>query len=200
LILASHASEARCNDPILIVHRGEAYMRAPKLIRLASAVLLAGASVGTYAAIVSATASAGSDHHGGHSKIEQHHRFGLNPHGHPSVQRFNLDGYVLDTNYTLGRNTGNTFEQTYTGSSVQGVPIAGPNVGVTFPPEQYVAMPIGHHELYVAWLDPTQGDALVDVFVMNFKTHVVFDYAPGSLSPESSGTVKVVKRGAQPLP
>src|SRR5690349_9807406 len=86
---------------------------------------------------VSATASAGSDHHGGPSKVERHHRFGLSPHGRPSVQRFNLDGYVLDTDYTLGRNTGNTFEQTYTGSSVQGVPIAGPNVGVTFPPEKY---------------------------------------------------------------
>jgi hypothetical protein len=176
-------------------------MRAPKRIRFASAVLLAGASIGTYAAIVSATASAGSDDHGGNANGERHHgRFGLNPGGRPSVQRFDLSGYVLDTKYTLGRNTGNTFQQTYTDSTVQGVPIAGPNVGTTFPPEDYVAMPIGHHELYVAWLDPTQNDALVDVFVMNFKTHVVFDYAPGSLSPESSGTVTVVHRGTQRLP
>jgi hypothetical protein len=106
---------------------------------------------------------------------------------------------VLVTDYTLGRNTGNTFRQTYKDSSVQGVPIKGPFVGTTFPPESYVAMPIGHHELYVAWLDPTNF-SLVDVFVMNFKTHVVFDYAPGSASPESSGTVTIEQRGAQRLP
>ena len=107
---------------------------------------------------------------------------------------------MIDTEYSLGRNTGNTFQQTYTHSRVQGVPIKGPFVGTTFPAEDYVAMPIGHHELYVAWLDPSNSNALVDVFVMNFKTHVVFDYAPGSASPESSGRVTVVHRGAQPLP
>ena len=63
-----------------------------------------------------------------------------------------------------------------------------------------LAMPIGNHELYVSWIDPTQNDALVDVFVMNFKTHVVFDYAPGSLKPESSGFITVRKRGAERLP
>src|SRR6185437_6898766 len=31
----------------------------------------------------------------------------------PSVKRFNLNGYVLQTSYTLGRNKGNTFKQTY---------------------------------------------------------------------------------------
>ncbi len=119
--------------------------------------------------------------------------------GKPSVQRFDLNGYVLDTDYSLGRNTGNTFRQTYTGSSVQGVPIKGPYVGTTFPPEDYVAMPIGHHELYVAWLDPST-HALVDVFVMNFATRVVYDYAPGSATPESSGTVTVEKRGPNRIP
>jgi hypothetical protein len=42
--------------------------------------------------------------------------------------------------------------------------------------------------------------ALLDVFVMNFKTHVVFDYAPGSLHPESSGTIKIVKTGKTKAP
>ena len=37
--------------------------------------------------------------------------------------------------------------------------------------------------------------AIVDAFVMNFKTGVVFDYAPGSSKPESSGKVKVLKKG-----
>ena len=173
-------------------------MHTAKRLRLASAVLLAGASIGVYVAVTAATADAG-----GHHGQDAHHHGNGNGHGNkhgPSVTRFNLNGYVIDAKYTLGRNTGNTFEQTYTDSTVQGVPIEGPFVGTVFPPEDYVAMPIGHHELYVAWLDPTQNDALVDVFVMNFKTHVVYDYAPGSLSPESSGFITVKQRGAQPLP
>lgn len=114
--------------------------------------------------------------------------------GGPSVKRFDLNGYVIDTSYSLGRNTGNTFEQTYERSTVHGVPIKGPFVGTNFPVEAYVAMPIGNHELYVAWLD-RKSHALLDVFVMNFATRVVYDYAPGSAHPESSGTVTVVKRG-----
>jgi hypothetical protein len=55
-----------------------------------------------------------------------------------------------------------------------------------------------HVRAGVAWLD-TKTHALLDVFVMNVKTHVVFDYAPGSLHPESSGTIKIVKAG-KPLP
>jgi hypothetical protein len=113
--------------------------------------------------------------------------------------RFNLNGYVIDTEYSLGRNTGNTFQQTYKSSTVLGVPIKGPYVGTKFPREDYVAMPIGNHELYVAWQDP-KTHALVDVFVMNFKTGVVFDYAPGSAHPESSGTVKVVHEGSHRVP
>jgi hypothetical protein len=41
------------------------------------------------------------------------------------VTRFDLSEYVLETRYTLGRNTGNTFQQTYTGATVQGVPVEG---------------------------------------------------------------------------
>ena len=52
---------------------------------------------------------------------------------------------------------------------------------------------------YVAWLDP-KSHALVDVFVMNFATRVVYDYAPGSVHPESSGTVTVEHRGSHPIP
>ena len=117
----------------------------------------------------------------------------------PSVKRFDLNGYVIVTDYSLGRNTGNTFRQTYRHRTVQGVPIKGPFVGAKFPREDYVAMPIGDHEVYVAWEDP-KTHALVDVFVMNFATHVVFDYAPGSSHPESSGTVTVQRRGSHPLP
>lgn len=106
---------------------------------------------------------------------------------------------MINAKYTLGRNKGNTFQQTYKDTMVQGVPIAGPFVGVTFPPEDYVALPIGHHQLYITWLDPSSF-AIVDVFVMNFVTHTVYDYAPGSDKPESAGTITVVKRGPTRIP
>ena len=117
----------------------------------------------------------------------------------PSVQRFDLSGYKIETRYTLGRNTGNTFQQTYTATTVQGVPVEGPFVGTVFPPVDYVALPVAHKTLYVAWLDPST-HAIVDAFVMNFKTGVVFDYAPGSAQPESSGTVRILTRGANRIP
>ena len=153
-------------------------------LRVALAVLVATASIGGYAAVTAATATAGAGHAANSG---------------PSVKRFNLNGYVINADYSLGRNTGNTFQQTYKSKTVHGVPIAGPNVGAKFPVEDYVAMPIGNHEIYVAWLD-TKSKALLDVFVMNFATHVVFDYAPGSLHPESSGTITVVHKGSSPLP
>jgi hypothetical protein len=166
-------------------------MVSTKRARLASAVLLAGTSIGAYAAVTSATAAAGSSHAATKAKTSKP--------GGPSVKRFDLSGYVIDTDYSLGRNTGNTFQQTYTHSKVQGVPIKGPFVGTKFPAEDYVAMPIGNHQLYVAWQDP-KSHALVDVFVMNFATGVVYDYAPGSTHPESSGTVTVKHKGSHPLP
>jgi hypothetical protein len=116
-----------------------------------------------------------------------------------SVDRFDLNGYVINAQYTLGRNTGNTFQQTYGHSMVQGVPIEGPFVGLTFPPEDYVALPIGHHQLYIAWLDPSSF-AIVDAFVMNFVTNTVYDYAPGSDHPESAGKITVVKTGDNRIP
>jgi hypothetical protein len=157
-----------------------------------SLVVLSLASIAAYAVVTGTAADAGGQRHG------HGHFFNHRPSSGPSVARFNLNGYVFDAKYTLGRNTGNTFEQTYTATTVQGVPIAGPFVGAVFPPANYVAMPIGHHELYIAWLDTT--NALSDVFVMNFRTHVVYDYAPGSTSPESSGFVTIQHAGAVPIP
>jgi hypothetical protein len=157
-------------------------MRSAKL-RLATAALIGAASIGAYAAVTAATAAAGPAHA---AKAA------------PSIKRFNLNGYVLNTAYSLGRNTGNTFQQTYKRGTVHGVPIKGPFVGTKFPVEDYVAMPIGNHEIYVTWLDP-KTHAIVDVFVMNFSTGIVYDYAPAA-KPESSGTVTVVKKGKSPLP
>jgi hypothetical protein len=140
-----------------------------------------------------AVALANGHGHPGHQRGHHH------PEGFPpSVTRFDLSGYKLQTTYTLGTNTGNTFEQTYTGSSVQGVPVEGPFVGTVFPPADYVALPIAHKMLYVAWLRPSD-HAIIDAFVMNFKTGVVFDYAPGA-APESSGTVKILRKGPNRIP
>ena len=112
-----------------------------------------------------------------------------------SVAPFSMNGYVINAKYTLGRNTGNTFQQVYKPDTVQGTPIAGPNVGTTFPVEDYVALPISRDQVYITWLDPTTY-AIVDVFVMNFSTRTVYDYAPGSASPQSAGTITIVKQGA----
>jgi hypothetical protein len=162
--------------------------------RTIAVVLVAVAALGVSAAAVYA---ATTKHHGPsrHAHGGRHGQFGFPP----SVARFDLSGYKIQTRYTLGRNAGNTFEQTYGAGTVQGVPVEGPFVGQTFPPVDYVALPIAHKVLYIAWLDP-QSHAIVDAFVMNFRTHVVFDFAPGSASPESSGTVRILERGANRIP
>ena len=162
-------------------------MFATKRVRIVAAALTMALISGGIAAAMttSASASAKPAHSTAH-RADHHPKI--------SLDRFDLNGYVINADYTLGRNTGNTFQQTYTGTMVQGVPIAGPYVGTKFPPEDYVALPIGHHQLYITWLDPSTF-AIVDVFVMNFQTHTVYDYAPGSATPESAGTIHVVKRG-----
>ena len=167
-------------------------MFATKRLRIAATALTVALLSGGIAAAVTSTASA-SPRPKPAATSTRHHP------GKPTLTRFDLKGYVINAKYTLGRNTGNTFQQTYQDSTVLGVPIAGPNVGVTFPTEDYVALPIGNDELYVTWLDPST-DAIVDVFVMNFKTHTVYDFAPGSATPESAGTIQVVTRGANRIP
>jgi hypothetical protein len=175
-------------------------MFATKRVRIAAAALTVALLSGGIAAAVTSTASASpapkaaaTSSSGTASPAWKHH------HPKLSLTRFDLNGYVIDAKYTLGRNTGNTFQQTYKDSTVLGVPIAGPSVGTTFPAEDYVAVPIGNHELYVTWLDPSSY-AIVDVFVMNFQTHTVYDFAPGSATPESAGTIKVVTRGPHRIP
>jgi hypothetical protein len=167
-------------------------MFAKKRVRMMAAALVVALTAGGIGVAVSTSASASAKP--GHTAVHK-------PQHHPklSLNRFDLNGYVINAKYTLGRNTGNTFQQTYTDTMVQGVPIAGPFVGTKFPPEDYVALPIGNHELYITWLDPSTF-AIVDVFVMNFRTHTVYDYAPGSAAPESAGTITVVKRGHERIP
>jgi hypothetical protein len=157
------------------------------VVAIAGALLL----VGSVAVWADGRGDGGGD---GHGQKRDHGKGGFPP----SVERFDLSGYKLETRYTLGRNTGNSFQQTYTGSSVQGVPVEGPFVGTEFPPVDYVALPVARKTLYVAWLDP-ETNAIVDAFVMNFKTGVVFDYAPDE-QPESSGTVRILRKGANRIP
>jgi hypothetical protein len=163
--------------------------------RTLTVLLITVATLGLSAAAV--YAGTRGDH--GHG-AKGHHDHTGGTHGFPpNINRFDLSGYKIETRYTLGRNAGNTFQQTYTASTVQGVPVKGPFVGTVFPPVDYVALPIAHKSLYVAWLDPST-HAIVDAFVMNFATGVVFDYAPGSTHPESSGTVRVITRGPSRIP
>ena len=151
-------------------------MFATKRVRLAAATV-AVALLGGGAAVAATTASA--------SASPAHH------YAPVSLNRLNLKGFVVNAKYTLGRNTGNTFQQAYSNGTVLGTPIAGPNVGVKFPTEDYVALPISDNQVYITWLDPAT-DAIVDVFVMNLQTHTVYDYAPGSAKPESAGYITVV--------
>jgi hypothetical protein len=151
-------------------------MFATKRFRLAAAAaVVALLSGGAAVAATTAGASASPAHH----------------YAPVSLNRLDLTGFVVNAKYTLGRNTGNTFQQVYSDGTVLGTPIAGPNVGVKFPTEDYVALPISDDQVYITWLDPTT-DAIVDVFVMNLQTHTVYDYAPGSAKPESAGYITVV--------
>jgi hypothetical protein len=148
-------------------------MFATKRLRLAVAAVAA-IALGGGAALATTAASASPAHH----------------YPPVSLNRLNLSGFVVNAKYTLGTNTGNTFQQVYGAGTVQGTPIAGPNVGVKFPAEDYVAVPIGDDQVYITWQDP-KTLAIVDVFVMNLKTHTVYDYAPGTAKPESAGYITV---------
>jgi hypothetical protein len=168
--------------------------------RTLTVLLITIATLGLSAAAVYASThhSKGPDgrkHHG----PNRHHNHG-NGLGFPAnVDRLDLSGYKFEAKYTLGRNTGNTFDQTYsTPTTVQGVPVEGPFVGTVFPPAKYVALAIGHKQIYIVWQDDKFN--IIDAFVMNFRTGVVFDYAPGSDSPESSGSVKILQKGTNRIP
>jgi hypothetical protein len=167
-------------------------MFATKRLRISAAVLTVALLSGGIAAAATSSASASSKPAPAAAAPA-----GKSPK--LSLSRLNLKGYVINTKYTLGRNTGNTFQQTYKASTVLGVPIAGPYVGTKFPTEDYVAIPISDDQIYITWLDPSTF-AIVDVFVMNLRTRTVYDYAPGSAKPESAGTITIVKRGKHPIP
>jgi hypothetical protein len=111
------------------------------------------------------------------------------------IRTVDLAGYKLITSYTLGTNTGFTFEQTYLAGGMVSAH-AVPPTGQVFV-FHYVAMPVGNKQLMVTWYTDT--GTLTDVFVMNFQTNVVSDVAPGP-SPPSLGTVQIEQAGASTIP
>jgi hypothetical protein len=121
--------------------------------------------------------------------------------GYPNqIKKVNLDGYVFQTSYSLGANTGFTFQQTYGPKTVSAHGV--PDDGQRFI-RNYVAMPVGNKLLMVTWY--LEDGTIVDVFVMNFQSGVVSDVAPhqdppNGPSPPSLGTVKVLTQGASRIP
>ena len=121
--------------------------------------------------------------------------------GYPSqINQVDLNGYVLQTSYPLGANTGFTFQQTYGATTVSAHAV--PDNGQRFV-SNYVAMPVGNKMLMVTWY--LADGTITDVFVMNFQTGVVSDVAPhpnppNGPSPPSLGTVQVLTQGASRIP
>jgi hypothetical protein len=160
--------------------------------KMLAVVLAACAAIGI---VTAATASA--DRHGGQ------------PGGFPGrydpitgfpnkINEFNLNGYEIVTSYPLGADAGNTFQQDYTSTGVTAFATAGPGVGGGNYVRTYIALPVGHHELFVTWFLPD--GSTPDVFLMNFNTGIVSDVAPPAAQPVSLGTVKIIKYGPEPLP
>lgn len=77
-------------------------MFATKRIRLAVAALAVTVAASGTAAVLATSASASPKPT---AQVSAHH-------ARLSLNRFDLNGYVINAKYTLGRNTGNTFQQT----------------------------------------------------------------------------------------
>ena len=116
------------------------------------------------------------------------------------INQVDLNGYVIQTSYPLGANTGFTFQQTYGATTVSAHAV--PDNGQRFV-SNYVAMPVGNKMLMVSWY--LDDGTITDVFVMNFQTGIVSDVAPHPNSPAgpgppSLGTVKVLTKGPGRIP
>ncbi len=121
--------------------------------------------------------------------------------GYPNqIAKINLNGYVIQTRYTLGANTGFTFQQTYGAKTVTAHAV--PDDGQRFS-SNYVAMPVGNKMVMVTWY--LDDGTITDVFVFNFQTGIVSDVAPhtdppSGPGPPSLGTVTVLQSGAGRIP
>ena len=147
--------------------------------------------------LATATANAGKPAH----KVRPAHGGKASITGYPdTIRTVDLNGYTIVTSYTLGNNTGSTFQQDYSSTAVDAFAIGGPFVGGGHFASDYTAMPVGHKMLMVAWFNQTGVRWSTDIFLMNFKTGIVSDIAPPNNQPLSLGTVKIVKYGPQRIP
>jgi hypothetical protein len=161
--------------------------------KMLGAALLAAVAVGVITA-----AGASADKPGHHFRAG-HHRGSIT--GYPdTIRTVDLSGYTIVTSYTLGNNTGSTFQQNYSSTSVDAFAIGGPFVGGPHFMSDYTALPVGHKMLMVSWFVQNDVRWSTDIFVMNFKTGVVSDVAPPNAQPVSLGTVKIVKYGPNRIP
>jgi len=123
--------------------------------------------------------------------------------GYPNrINKLDLNGYTLQTTYSLGRNAGAAFVQTYHSGTVDAGPVGVDCGGPCFS-THYTAMPVGNKMVMVTWFNGGVGGdgAITDVFLFNFQTGVVSDVAPDPVNgPESLGTVDVLAQGATRIP
>jgi hypothetical protein len=121
--------------------------------------------------------------------------------GYPNqIRKVDLNGYVFQTSYSLGANTGFTFQQTYAHTTVSAHAVPDNGQRFVF---SYVAMPVGNKMLMVTWY--LDDGTITDVFVMNFQTGIVSDVAPhadppNGPSPPSLGTVRILTQGPSRIP
>ena len=73
-----------------------------------------------------------------------------------------------------------------------------PWAGMEGAPQDYVTLPVGHHEWCVAWQEP-DSHTLNEALVLNFANRTVYNHAPGSDATGSAGALPVVERDAVPL-
>ena len=123
--------------------------------------------------------------------------------GYPNqINKIDLNGYTLQTTYSLGRNAGAAYVQTYHSGTVDAGPVGVDCGGPCFS-THYTAMPVGNKMVMVTWFNGGVGGdgAITDVFLFNFQTGVVSDVAPDPVNgPESLGTVDVLAQGATRIP
>ena len=100
------------------------------------------------------------------------------------INKIDLTGYTLQTTYSLGRNAGAAYVQTYHSGTVDAGPVGVDCGGPCFT-THYIAMPVGNKMVMVTWFDGVSG-AITDVFLMNFQTGVVSDVAPDPVNGPQS--------------
>src|SRR4029077_8426816 len=144
-VAAPASDDASPHRPALQSHEGTNMNVRTKLLGVA---VPAAVAVGV---ITAATASA--------DKPAQSSRAG---HGRGSITGFpnqiktvDLSAYSIVTSYALGNNTGSTFQQDYSSTSVDAFAIGGQFVGGPHFISDYTALPVGHKMLMVSWFVQT---------------------------------------------